>query len=497
MQGTVIGWRGSFGWVRATTPLNHPEAAKHSGKIFLHRSDVEGESRIKNGTTVSFFLYSDESGLGAQGCRVVGSSGGGEGGGNEQAKATKGVIKSIDKRRHQSKAPKNKVVQSVYPSVLQSGRKWLGAAKAAARAPVPAVRAVGIPAPKAAPKMAPKVAPKLAAKHGKAAGKAVGKGGAAAAGSKPGNLVKRVVQAPKAAGSAATSGKGATGKGGKAAGSAPASGKGASGKGSKAAPAASSTAGSQASGQSSKPGRRRQPGGRVTGTVSRWMGGFGWIHPDKPINHPAAKDHHGTVFVHKSDLEEGTTLEKGAKVEFFVYSDTSGLGAEGCQLQTAGSAGRFQGTPAPKSASKGNAKGSAKGNAKGNAKGQGASHINKGSAYPVVGRAAPKVTATSRSADGRQGATASTATTAPVGKGNSGKGGGKATGKFAAPGVQKTVSKVMEPRAKQHASANSGKSLLTNSSMPPNWEEHWSDEHEVPYYWNSKTKESRWIKPTK
>merc|ERR1712107_683548 len=31
--------------------------------------------------------------------------------------------------------------------------------------------------------------------------------------------------------------------------------------------------------------------------------------------------------------------------------------------------------------------------------------------------------------------------------------------------------------------------------LPPNWEEHWSKEHNMPYYWNKVTKASKWIRP--
>jgi len=37
----------------------------------------------------------------------------------------------------------------------------------------------------------------------------------------------------------------------------------------------------------------------------------------------------------------------------------------------------------------------------------------------------------------------------------------------------------------------------TEPSLPPFWEKHWSEQHQMPYFWNSKTKESRWTKPTK
>jgi len=35
-----------------------------------------------------------------------------------------------------------------------------------------------------------------------------------------------------------------------------------------------------------------------------------------------------------------------------------------------------------------------------------------------------------------------------------------------------------------------------NSGLPAPWEEQWSDEYQIPYYWNSETGESLWEKPT-
>eukprot|EP00438_Fugacium_kawagutii_P031303 Skav215327 [mRNA] locus=scaffold1391:3184:8627:- [translate_table: standard] len=37
----------------------------------------------------------------------------------------------------------------------------------------------------------------------------------------------------------------------------------------------------------------------------------------------------------------------------------------------------------------------------------------------------------------------------------------------------------------------------TEPSLPPFWEKHWSEQHKMHYYWNSKTKDSKWTKPTK
>jgi len=50
---------------------------------------------------------------------------------------------------------------------------------------------------------------------------------------------------------------------------------------------------------------------------------------------------------------------------------------------------------------------------------------------------------------------------------------------------------------KQTAKAKAPAGPPPKTALPPNWEEHMSEEHGVPYFWNRVTKESRWIKPTK
>ena len=79
------------------------------------------------------------------------------------------------------------------------------------------------------------------------------------------------------------------------------------------------------------------PGGKVRGTVVSWAfkKPFGFIRPCIPINHRGAKpSNNGTIFVHRCALEdEGVTkLRKGQTVEFYVYVDSVGLGAEECVI---------------------------------------------------------------------------------------------------------------------------------------------------------------------
>lgn len=71
----------------------------------------------------------------------------------------------------------------------------------------------------------------------------------------------------------------------------------------------------------------------VIGTVVTWKGHTGYLQPDEPLNHEAASQRGGRVWVHKKNLAEGVTeLMEGMKVSFKVYCDPSGLGALECSI---------------------------------------------------------------------------------------------------------------------------------------------------------------------
>lgn len=84
-------------------------------------------------------------------------------------------------------------------------------------------------------------------------------------------------------------------------------------------------------------GRKRPPtlprtkvsGDLLSGHVEFWKGKFGWIRPDKPLVHPAAEKHQGKVYLSGSDVFGGDPVP-GSKVQFQLYEDTDGLGAEEC-----------------------------------------------------------------------------------------------------------------------------------------------------------------------
>jgi len=66
LMGTVLSWKGRFGWIRSDKKINHEEAVKHGGRVYVHISDVEGRMELQENARVSFMAYSDGDGLGAE-----------------------------------------------------------------------------------------------------------------------------------------------------------------------------------------------------------------------------------------------------------------------------------------------------------------------------------------------------------------------------------------------------------------------------------------------
>lgn len=64
--GTVLEFKGSHGWIKADERIDHEEAGKHRGRIFVSISDVVGRQRLQEGERVSFAVYADGDGLGAE-----------------------------------------------------------------------------------------------------------------------------------------------------------------------------------------------------------------------------------------------------------------------------------------------------------------------------------------------------------------------------------------------------------------------------------------------
>lgn len=73
VNGTIVEWKGNHGWVQPFYPVNHPDAAKKP-YIFMSVTDIEQELDDMN-PLVSFVVYSDGTGLGAQEVRQAGVGG--------------------------------------------------------------------------------------------------------------------------------------------------------------------------------------------------------------------------------------------------------------------------------------------------------------------------------------------------------------------------------------------------------------------------------------
>lgn len=68
VMGEVVSWKGKYGFVKALTDISHAKAGDRGGKIYLHSKDVLGDAKLKVGQSVTFQVYEDSSGLGAEEC---------------------------------------------------------------------------------------------------------------------------------------------------------------------------------------------------------------------------------------------------------------------------------------------------------------------------------------------------------------------------------------------------------------------------------------------
>lgn len=68
LSGTIIEWKGKYGWIQPTDAIDHPKAAKHNGRIWVSIDDINGLSELTPGASCMFQLWEDASGLGAEEC---------------------------------------------------------------------------------------------------------------------------------------------------------------------------------------------------------------------------------------------------------------------------------------------------------------------------------------------------------------------------------------------------------------------------------------------
>jgi len=69
-RGQVINMLSHYGWIATFGMIDHPLAAKHFGKVYVAIKDVVAGHTLAAGDIVSFYLYVDHIGLGAEACQV-------------------------------------------------------------------------------------------------------------------------------------------------------------------------------------------------------------------------------------------------------------------------------------------------------------------------------------------------------------------------------------------------------------------------------------------
>jgi hypothetical protein len=73
-HGEVLSMLSHYGWLGVFGEIDHPLAAKHFGRIYVHSKDFVDGQTLAVGDKVCFYLYADSVGLGAEACRVESTS---------------------------------------------------------------------------------------------------------------------------------------------------------------------------------------------------------------------------------------------------------------------------------------------------------------------------------------------------------------------------------------------------------------------------------------
>jgi len=61
---------GHYGWIMTFDDIDHTNIAMTAGRVYVHKRDVEHGVSLAQGDIVSFYLYADDQGLGAEGCQL-------------------------------------------------------------------------------------------------------------------------------------------------------------------------------------------------------------------------------------------------------------------------------------------------------------------------------------------------------------------------------------------------------------------------------------------
>jgi len=293
ITGRIADWKGKFGWIEPDKPISHPEARLHKGQVYLSQTDVEAEiSGI--GAHVSFFVYADGTGLGAMNCRPSGSM-------PVQHTVTKPQMHTQTQRaptarqafagtggrqdQMQGSGGKKRISNS---QIMGQVKVWKGSFGW-----IVPTEAVNHPLFRGQIYVK---ASDMVSQQQPVPGMAVSfyvytdnQG----LGAEQCTVVDESFAPPK--------------------------------REAKAVPARK------------PPAERAAPGPRerltvvpTTGEVSDWKGSFGFIKPHEAVDHPEAAKRGGKIYVAQRDIVGGADLAVGQLVQFHVFADKSGLGADEC-----------------------------------------------------------------------------------------------------------------------------------------------------------------------
>lgn len=60
----------NYGWLMVYGNVDHPSVENRGGDVYIHKDDVVLDESLSAGDVVTFYLYADDQGLGAEECRV-------------------------------------------------------------------------------------------------------------------------------------------------------------------------------------------------------------------------------------------------------------------------------------------------------------------------------------------------------------------------------------------------------------------------------------------
>jgi len=61
---------GHYGWIMTFDDIDHADLGMTAGRVYIHKRDVMAGEPLAQGDIVSFYLYADDQGLGAECCRL-------------------------------------------------------------------------------------------------------------------------------------------------------------------------------------------------------------------------------------------------------------------------------------------------------------------------------------------------------------------------------------------------------------------------------------------